>query len=510
MKLILIVLVYLLSTNVHANNIKQSDSKLSPTSNTHNNEDSTSNFVTSRNIILPHFGSTPPKKGESRIDPITGAKIKRLTDVAELDGTNQALIVYSRYTPENTSGQYFLAFGHDSHTSWVIERKTGKVINKLMSHHLKNIGEIHEIRWDLSGNHPNRIYYRYGKGLYKIDDVSIQNPIATLIRDFSPELPGKGVFIYNDVEGDSSNDSDHWAFMAAHYDKASNKTKGIVAFVHYQISTDTVHILRPSDLAGAPDAKFQIKAGEPMAKNDISELKYFPIKPNMVEVSPLGTGIVIHTGRTWWENNTTSGTWFDGPHLWPLDFNWKKNPPIRIAQDETHSGWAFDKDGNELFVNQDNRRDFISATYISGENKGYHLNSDLSGGLGKGTIDIAKHRDFGWSNGFHFGKMPQSKRGWLFINTYSNSKSDLHETDWASDQLILMELKPIKDRPIIWRVNPNYNHYSGDYRDEAPAAINHLGNRIYVSTNWGSHDNPQEVYVIELPDTWESSSALNQ
>ena len=319
--------------------------------------ESPSNFITGRDIILPNFGSTPPEKGESRVDPTTGAKITRLTNVSELDGTNEALIVYSRYTPENSSGKLFLVFGGDSHSSWVVNRETGEVVNKLIDHNLKNIGETHEIRWDLSGNHPNRIYYRYGIGLYKIDDVTIENPIATLVKDFSSELPEEGIYIYNDVEGDSSNDSDHWAFMAAHYDKASNETKGIVAFVHYQISTDTVHVLRPSDLAGAPDATFQIKTGEPMAKNDISDLAYFPIKPNMVEVSPLGTGLIIHNGRTWWENNTTSGTWFDGPHLWPLDLDWKTSTPIRIAQDESHSGWAFDENGLELFVNQDNRRD---------------------------------------------------------------------------------------------------------------------------------------------------------
>jgi len=447
--------------------------------------EASSNYIKSRDIITPKFGDSIPDKGESRVDPITGAKITRLTNVNELKGTNDALIVYSRYSPENTSGEYFLVFGGISVTSWVIDRQSGKVINKLHGLHSKTVGEYHEVRWDLSGKFPNRIYYRHGMKFYKIDDVTDPNSLAKLIKDFSSEIPS-ATALYNDVEGDSSNDSDHWAFMAAHYDSDTKKTY-VHAIIHYQVSTDTTHILRPSDLAGT--------------NLDLEkENQYFTQRPNMVEVSPLGSGIVIHSGRKWDDSSyglkgkEFIGTWFDGPHLWPLDFNTKKQAPVKISIDETHSGWAFDLQGREMFISQNNRTDDLDAIYIKGKNAGYN-----------NRVKVAKHKDFGWV-GFHYGKMPASKKGWIFINTYSNISYKDHDSKWGVNQLVMMELTPIEEKPIVWRISPNYNFYDGNYRDEAPAAINYIGNRIYITTNWGKSSHSREVYTIELPSNWNDLS----
>ncbi len=70
-----------------------------------------SNYIISRDIITPSLGTSVPEKGEARIDPVTGVRITRLTDASELSGTQDALIVYSRYSPENSTGNLFLAFG---------------------------------------------------------------------------------------------------------------------------------------------------------------------------------------------------------------------------------------------------------------------------------------------------------------------------------------------------------------------------------------------------------------
>ncbi len=443
--------------------------------------EATSNFITSRDIILPAFGAIPPKKGETRTDPTTGAKITRLTDVSELKGTDDALIVYSRYTPENTTGKYFLVFGGNSTSSWVMDRETGNVVNKLYGHNSKTIGESHEVRWDLSGNHDNRIYYRDGMGLYIIDDVTAASPKATLLRDFSTSFPN-ATKIYNDVEGDSSNDSDHWAFMAVHYDY-DIKNFLVDGYAHYQVSTNTVHTLKPADLAGTN------LDGE-------KDLEAFTRRPNMVEVSPLGTGIVIHMGGR--GGAPHAGTWFDGAYLWPLDFDHTKQEPVKISISETHSGWAFDDDGREMFISQNNGQDKLDAIYVTGLNSGYD-----------NRIVFAEHKDFGWNANFHFGKMPPSKKGWTFINTYTNSSSNTYDETWSADQLIMMQVKPMNENPIVWRINPNYNQYAGSYRDEAPAAINHLGNRIYVTTNWGGKGTSREVYTIELPNDWDTPSNFN-
>ncbi|GAA3916988.1 hypothetical protein [Litoribacillus peritrichatus] len=445
------------------------------------NSGASSNFVQSKDLIPASYGNAPIAKGETHTDPVTGAKITRLTDASMID-SDDALIVYSRYSPENSTGNYFLIFGKNSASSWVVERETGNIITELTSAAGTSIGENNEVRWDTSGRHPNRIYFIKGMKFWMIDDVTNKTETTKLIKDFSEQFPNS-VKIYNDVEGDSSNDSDHWAWMAVHYGSnyKGSQTYLVDAFIHYQVSTDETHSLTPSDLAGT--------------NLDIEKDKTtFTYRPNMIEMSPLGTGVVIHMGRKW-DDVDYGGiginyidTWFDGPHLWPNDFNFQEQTPTKISVSETHSGWSFDEEEREMFISQNNRTDRLDAIYIDGENSGYD-----------NRVEVASHRDFGWEMSFHYGKMPQSIPGWLFMNTYSK-----RDDYWAGNQFMMIQIKPEEEDPIIWRISPAYNKYDGDYRDEAPAAINLSGNRIYWSSNWGGQLDHREVFIIELPDNWDS------
>ena len=166
---------------------------------------------------------------------------------------------------------------------------------------------------------------------------------------------------------------------------------------------------------------------------------------------------------------------------------------MKVSVGETHSGWAFADDGREMFISQNNRTDKLDAIYVDGVGAGYN-----------NRVEVADHSDFGWSNGFHYGKMPASRKGWLFMNTYSNVSNGTHTTDWAADQLVMIQIKPETQNPIVWRITPNYNNYAGNYRDECPAAMNLSGNRIYLSNNWGGMLTHREVFVIELPDDWDT------
>ncbi|WDE06786.1 hypothetical protein SG34_007750 [Thalassomonas viridans] len=443
-----------------------------------------SDYVLTKEVITPDFGTEAPAIGETITDPTTGAKITRLAG----DGVEDALIVYSRYSPENSAGDSLVVFGSNSTSSKVINRTTSEVIANLTHQDGSTIGENHEVRWDTSGNHPYRIYYIKGMEFWKIEDVRDMANTRVLVKDFSDIFPNS-TKIYNDVEGDSSNDSDHWAWMAVHYGQKDNGsyTYLVDAFVHYQISTDTVHSLTPADLAGTNlDIEAVKAAGE--------EMPVFTYRPNMVEMSPLGTGIVIHMGYKWDDvayggtGVDYIGTWFDGAHLWPVDFDYNAQAPVKISISETHSGWAFDENGREMFVSQNNRTDRLDAIYINGENAGYD-----------NRIEVGSHADFGWNMGFHYGKMLENRPGWLFMNTYSKDDSL-----WAANQFMMIQTKPEEENPVIWRISPAYNAFDGEYRDEAPAAINLEGNRIYWSSNWGSTDNKRSVYMIELPDDWDT------
>lgn len=462
--------------------------------------DGVSNYIFHKNIIPVDYGTGIPAKFESFVEPTSGSKITRLTDSSvDMEQTSSAVNGYSRYTQENSDGSMYLAVGTNSTSCTIFNSYSGEVIGHLAKDGsglgTKTLGMFHELRWDKTGNHPKRMYYRDGTSFFKFEDVT-QNTFAkndnltrTLIKDFEPLInwPAGATNarrVYNDQEGDSSDDSDHWAFMAAWYDGSNFK---VAAIIHYQISTDTTHVLYPSDFADTP---------LDMIKNDIS----FPQRPNMVEVSPLGTGIVIHNGRSFSGHNMhIFGTWLDGPHLWPLDFDVVANPPFRISITETHSGWAYAEDGRELFVYQDNRRDMITATYISGPNKGYGLSSTAGRGdePGEGSIDFADHTPMNWT-GLHFARMPPSKKGWIMVSTYRNNG-----TSWADNQLMMMQIKDWRLDPKVWRVTPMINAYTGDYFDEAPGSINLRGDSIFVSQNWGAGGGLNELYRMDMPRNWD-------
>jgi len=374
-----------------------------------------------------------------------------------------------------------LVFGANSTSSWVIDRQSRETITHLKDKNAATIGESHEVRWDTSGRHPYRVYYIQGMKFWMIDDIRDQQASRILIKDFSAEFP-QSTKIYNDVEGDSSNDSDHWAWMAVHYAKNANgmQTYLVDAFIHYQISTDSTHSLKPADLAGSNLDREANQAS-------------FTYRPNMVEMSPLGTGVVLHMGRKWDDVNYGGqgkhyiNTWFDGPHLWPVDFDFQSQQPVKISVGETHSGWSFDHNEQEVFISQNNRTDKLDAIKVQGHDAGYD-----------NRLEVASHADFGWAMGFHYGKMPQSKPGWLFMNSYSKENQL-----WAGNQFMMIQLKAEHQEPIVWRISPAYNSYQGAYRDEAPAAINLSGNRIYWSSNWGGQLDHREVFMIELPDDWD-------
>lgn len=417
-----------------------------------------SNYNTTRDIINPTY-ATVPEKGESVDESATGASITRVTDINDASVDEPGLlVVYSRYSPTNSTGEYFLAFGEDSFSCWVYRVQDHQVMTKLHRDQGRQIGENNEIRWDYSGENPNTIYYRNGMQLFKMD-VFNQEATRVLVRDFSSDFP-EGVQILNDVEGDSSNNSRFWAFeVRGPYDGSRFP---IIAIFTYDAVVDAIlGILLPETFG---------KTGE------------LP-RPNMVEISPEGTKVITHYGRCWGDSSYGArpediGSLLDGPHAWDLNFT----NPVKVAPGETHSGWAYDSAGNEMFVYQNNRNDWTEATNI-------HTGQ---------TVQIIYHGDMGWRNGFHYGKFyKKEQRGWVFVNTYTEDNSD-----WGNNQLLMVELKDSSHGPKVWRISPNFNDYSGAYRDEAPAALSMDGNAIYLGCNWGGNLAHREVFRVDLPVDW--------
>lgn len=501
----------------------------------------TSNYVQTKDIILPDYGASIPIKGETRLNTITGSTTTRESDVMELGGAAAGMIVYSRFTPTNTTGEYLLVHGTNSFSCFVYRKSDHTIVADLRRDSTNRIGELSEIRWDYSGNRPTTVYFVYGMKFYSMD-ILTSNGSPTLIRDFSSDFPG-GAMIQNSVEGDSSSDSRYWSWMVLSTMYGSTVLE---IFTYDKLSNTILGRLAPADLVGYSTS--------------------IP-KPNMVEISPLGNKVVTHYGKCWGSTPTIPGPWTDEgngvfsapykaytagnnsfnwvknlsvtltktvqgtgsalsisadnqwasnstsdklfirlvggqtptstsatlsygvrpedntnnpaickPHAWDLDFT----EPINVSVDETHSGWAFDEAGRELFISQNNTTDWIEARDI------------LTGS----AISILYHGDIGWSCGMHFGKLyDQSQRGWFLLSTTGDGAT------WGSKQIIMVEVKDKNiSTPRIWRVSPTYNMSSG-YRGESSTAFGFDGKSIYWTTGWGE-DAYGDAYSIELPSSW--------
>jgi hypothetical protein len=410
-------------------------------------------------------------KGASVVEPTSKASIKRLTDVKiEKPGVSALYNGYSRFSVENITGEYFIAFASNSTSSIVYSTKTLAPIKYLEK------GCYHEIRWHGKKDFPNRIYYVSGTKFYCIDDVTNTASAPRLIKDFDPVidwagLPNNSRQIYMDQEGNSSLDSDHWAWMATYYDSTVGQFK-VRAYVHYQVSTNKVDLMYPKDLA----AVSRVPVGE-------SSLLTFSARPNMVEMAPDGSGIVLHHARAYpgWYDKLV-GTIFEAPSFWPVDFKESTFKPFRLGPDATHSGWST-IGGKWYFIQQDNRRDKLCAVPISGDLKGYGNEGkiDVTSALGKGVIDFMN--DSTPYPGMHFGICRGRSDGYTLLSTYS--------TETASqlgrgNALFLIELTS-NPSGIKWHIAPTCNQWDSvnkqDY-NEATASFNMDCSKIYVAGNW--------------------------
>ena len=315
--------------------------------------------------------ASAPAQGEERMDYYTGMLVKRISDASMLADTDDAFIQYSRYTPENTGGEYVIVTGGNSITSWVINKSDGSLVNELVDSTGGTIGENHEVRWDTSGAFPNRIYYVIGTSFYYIPDISVSN-VSILIKDFGSSFAGMEL-LRNDVEGDCSLDSDHWVWMARFYGDGAvingtvvddNKT-WVLGFIHYQISTDTTHTMGPADFVGS--------------NLDALKDEDYVSPPNMVEMSPDGTRIVLHYGAKFGTSNKFVNTWMDGSHAWPIDFDWNTTVPTKVSISETHSGWS-GYNGNDAYISQNSRDDGMDSIELGEQALSSKVNTlDLNG-----------------------------------------------------------------------------------------------------------------------------------
>lgn len=484
------------------------------------------------NSVAPGWGTAHPEIGTGVNAPTQyGSAGTRRADHSQLTGNYNSsnpvnsLIVYNRYTPTNTTGEYVLVHGPDSTSCWVFKTSTNTPIfggaplriKPSIGASSRAIGEVNEIRWDYSGNHPYRLYFvgRSISNTYQVGSENVPtsfyyidiNPAAegtqsapVLVRDFFGTFPSAGTYptggyasatIMNDVEGDSSNDSRYWAWQVMNTSLGTGYLP--YAFIVYDSATDTVVGRLQRDCTGV--------SGVCTTVDTPATASPYISRPNMVEMSPSGTRVVINWGRTYSGKRVEdTGTVADGPRAYLKDFT----DPIRIAADETHSGWAWGPNGEEMFIYQNNRNDFIEGVNIaSAATANCTLISDNSYTCGTKMAHFYPDWDSSYTVGMHFGKIYNPNiRGWALLDT-SAATSD----SWIKNQFVMMEIKAYDSSPSprAWRIAPSYN-VRWDYRSEGSGALNFAGTEIWTTANYGLpvESNANEVYSVALPTDWYS------
>lgn len=470
----------------------------------------TTNWITGTATTVPfNWSANPVTKSTPVVEPTTGATIRRLTEVTQdMPGQVALYNAYSRYPNENVTGEYVLAFASNSSSCLVIDRSNGTVVTSLAYDNTglatHTIGAAHEVRWHYTAAHPYRVYFVRGTQFWMINDVRDQANTRTMIKDFASVIDWGGTpdnerKIYMDQEGNSSLDSDDWAWMAAYYNGSVFVMRAVV---HYKVSTDHVDILYPSGLTG-----FTFSPAGESAKTS------FTHRPNMVEMAPDASGIVIHHQRAYSGSmDAYINSNMEAPYFWPADFNPSTFQPFRIASDASHSGWST-VNGVWHFVSQDNRRDKWIAVPISGSTKGYGNEGqiDVNQALSPAVIDF--HTDGGIYPGMHFGVCTNAADGWTLVSTYSTSTID---SNALANSLYMMKIVPEGAGSVKWLVAPSCNQFPAvdkqDY-NEAPASINLAGTRVITCGDWGGTSGTMasgpfagqryvNMFEVALPDNY--------
>jgi hypothetical protein len=476
---------------------------------------STGKLSMSRRVIIPipQAGSYPAK-GATVVDPATGFNVTRVADKSELNGdyggTRSAIssIVYARYTPVNTTGDFVLVHGDNSTSAWVYRTANNAPVSVLrfkpsLGQGSRALGEVNELRWDYTGQHPYRLYFtgrslpdsqgkgeRVGMSFYYVefDPTSGVQSDPVLIRDFSADFPGfVGGEIMNDVEGDSSGDSRYWAWMVMN----TNLGSGFLPYAVFSYDKTGNQILGrlQRSCAGAPAPCTAINTPATSAP--------YLTRPNMVEMSPLGTRVIVDFDRAYAGHyDADVGAVSDGPKAFLPNFS----DPIRIGADATHSGWAWGLGGEELFVSQNNRNDWIEAVDIrSAATAKCSVISGNSYSCGTKLISQTDLDGGSYTIGYHFGRIyDRTKRGWVYMNTYDSTYNA-----WGKNQNLLVQVNDASTGTAskVVRLGSTYNAYY-DYRSEGSGALDFRGENVWTTGNWGLKDGRGDVFRISLPSQW--------
>ena len=375
-------------------------------------------------------------------DPTFGTCVVRVTDreadLAPDDASEGLKNEYSRVQAFNSDETLLVARGLEA-TWYLYDARTLEPIREL------GIGGPVDPRWDAAD--PNTLYYTPDTRLMALnvltDETWVIHDFMNEIGDYNP------VAVWGRWEGSPSADTRYWAFMV------EDQNWWTAALLTYDRVEDRV-----------------------MA---VLELPRQENEPDSVSMSPSGEYVFAH-----FEYCEEGVGTYESPcgamvYTPDLSSGWG------LVRNAGHGDLAFDAEGREVFVFQDNDTDHLSMIPLAG-----------------GPIEPLWPIDFSYTPlSFHISGRAFDRPGWVLVSVVDG---DAEAHTWMDDHLFAMELRP------EGRIVHLAHHHSivdenmeQDYWAEPHGTVNRDFTRALFTTNWGrSGTGEVEMFMIVLPPDWDS------
>jgi hypothetical protein len=403
------------------------------------------------NQTYPVQPSSVPAPGQSVANTVFGLSQTRVTQTLQLRHE------YARHDPFNADGSMIL-MPYFPDGDWRVY-KTATIPYDKPEQLVRSL-EFDEPRWDPAD--PNLVW---GTRDFSILRQNVATGDTTTIKNFKNDATVGPILaaepdlyrITTRDEGESSADKRYWAFMIQG-EQDDYRPRYLLTWDRQQ---DTVLGLRPL----AP------------AERNIDWVGMSTSGQWVILGGDVGNGGAI-PGVTMANRALTSF------HL--------------LAYAGGHGDVGLDSHGNEVFVVQNSRTDFIDIIPFS---TGVQAVQSADAYAGSGTTQLIRlYYDSGSPHGFNGGvHISCNYPGWCVVSTYTEPSAP--EQNWLDRSIILVRLDAAKPRAwYLAKVHGSCNAYW----EETHASIAADGSKVIWASNWGVNPGQEQVFDLQLnlPAGW--------
>ncbi|MEO8459655.1 MAG: hypothetical protein ABI451_03925 [Dokdonella sp.] len=384
-----------------------------------------------------------PARGVATREPSFNTCLVRATDhAADFPAAAFVRNDYSRRQAFNADNTRFVAFASDGH--WLLyDANSLQMLGVLPG----LVGDA-EPQWHPSD--PNLLYYLPPYGGTKMSALDIRTHAASVVADFTPQLPAwasAAAHIWTKDEGSASADGRYWGFQ--------------VEDGNYHLLGYIVWDLQENRLVGSmPGTE----------------------RPDHVSMAPSGRWFTI--------SGPDGGTW-----AWSPDFSQRK----KLHHASEHS---------DLAINTDSHDTYVSIDYQSSGGDVFMVDIDACPAVAANvttsaecprTVLFPTYVD-GSVTALHISGKGYDHPGWVIVSPYGTQPTRAGTLSWYGNTVFAMELKA---NPKVYELAHHQSVYDPNttsYWFEPHASVSRDFTRVMFNSSWRRADEHAiDAYMVVLP-----------